>query len=179
MIAVLIALYPTVTLSGFFWSSQDGPPPKIGYLSFQSPPKLMFHEKEPLADRRKLITLDRPTNIDQSPSISTTNEPENTFPLVDYGVDQNNSEPMYTLPASVDSVNALPDTLLPPNDPFVTQDLSVPNLNNTDELIKILESSQDSSSRTVGSRVDFIPPYNLDGGNMLLQSKSRYIRRSR
>ncbi|MEK9773794.1 MAG: hypothetical protein VW576_09555, partial [Opitutae bacterium] len=62
---------------------------------------------------------------------------------------------------------------------FVEQDMPEPNLSNTDELMEILESNLGSSGRRVGTQVNFVPPYTLDGGNMIMESNSKYTRRSR
>jgi len=68
---------------------------------------------------------------------------------------------------------------LPPNDPFVSSDLPEPNLDNTDELMDILESDMSPSNRQLRTRVDFVPPYTMDGGNLIMQSKAKYTRKVR
>ena len=101
-----------------------------------------------------------------------------TFPLVSYK-DENASSPIYVLDANEEVPVLVDDQLLPPNDPFVVQDLTQPNLNNTDELIEILESGINSSNRSSSTNVNFVPPFTLDGANLILESKSRYTRRPR
>ena len=64
---------------GFFSSSPEEPPARIGYLAFQSPPKLRFHEVEPQADRRKLLTLETKDNSIAPLSIAPTSGPDNSF----------------------------------------------------------------------------------------------------
>ena len=55
--------------------------------------------------------------------------------------DRNNSSPIYTIPDEQTTIGLEKDLSLPPNDPFLNQELPEPNLNNTDELMEILESS--------------------------------------
>ena len=62
-LGIAIGFLQTVPSSyGFFSSSPEKPPARIGYLAYQSPPKLRFHEVEPQADRRKLLTLEAKDN---------------------------------------------------------------------------------------------------------------------
>lgn len=177
--AVVLVMLPTEQSLGFLKSIPDTPSTPMGYLKFQSPPKLRFHESEPLADRRKLLTLHRNNKDIKTQEILTTPVSDNSFPLVSYEEDQNNSSPVYVIPTNDDTPLLSEGGSLPPNDPFVPIDTPEPNLNNTDELMKILESGLHSSSRGVGSQIDFIPPYTLDGGNMIMESKTRYTRRTR
>ena len=177
--AIILALFPVGQCFGFLKSIPESPLVPRGYLNFQSPPKLRFHEAEPLADRRKLLNLDRKNNNTQTSKDATAPVVDNSFPLVSYEEDQNNSRPVYTIPSSPRGTFLSEEGVLPPNDPFVPSDSLEPNLNNTDELMKILESGGSSSNRGIGSQIDFIPPYTLDGGNMLIESKTRYTRRVR
>jgi hypothetical protein len=164
---------------GFFSSSPEKPPARIGYLAFQSPPKLRFHEVEPQADRRKLLTLEAKDVALAPPPIAPVTNPENSFPLISYGEDNNQSSPTYEIPL-VDQVgDSYLEPALPPNDPFVSTDLPEPNLDNTDELMEILESDMRGSNRQLRTRVDFVPPYTMDGGNLIMQSKAKYTRKAR
>ena len=177
--AVVLAMLPTEQSLGFFKSIPDTPPPPLGYLKFQSPPKLRFHESEPLADRRKLLTLHRNNKDIKTQEILTTPVSDNSFPLVSYEEDQNNSSPVYVIPTNDDTPLLSEGGSLPPNDPFVPIDTPEPNLNNTDELIEILESSAGKQSNRLKPMVEFIPPYTIDQGNLIMESKSQYIRRVR
>ena len=67
---------------GFFSSSPEKPPTRIGYLAFQSPPKLRFHEVEPQADRRKLLTLEAKDEALAPVPIAPVDNPGNSFPLI-------------------------------------------------------------------------------------------------
>ena len=101
-----------------------------------------------------------------------------SFPLISYD-DQNDTSPVYTIPAEQNTIGLKEDLSLPLNDPFVDGELPEPNLNNTDELMQILETTVGKPSRKPRTNVDFVPPYTLDGGNMIMESKSRYTRRVR
>ena len=48
------------------------------------------------------------------------------------------SSPAYTIPVDQNTIGLEKDLSLPPNDPFLNQELPEPNLNNTDELMEIL-----------------------------------------
>ena len=179
-LVVAIGFLQCVPISyGFFRSSPEDSPTRIGYLAFQSPPKLRFHEVEPQADRRKLLTLEAKGSIlAPAPTVPISN-PDNSFPLISYGEDNNQSSPTYEIPL-VDQVgSSYTEPSLPPNDPFVSTDLPEPNLDNTDELMEILESDTRGSSRQLRTRVDFVPPYTMDGGNLIMQSKAKYTRKVR
>jgi hypothetical protein len=164
---------------GFFSSSPEKPPARIGYLAYQSPPKLRFHEIEPQADRRKLLSLEvKDISIAPVPTTPTF-DPDNSFPLISYGEDNNQSSPTYEIPL-VDQVGDFYlEPALPPIDPFVRTDLPEPNLDNTDELMEILESDMRGPNRQLRTRVDFVPPYTMDGGNLLMESKAKYTRKVR
>jgi hypothetical protein len=164
---------------GLFSLSPEKPPARIGYLAYQSPPKLRFHEVEPQADRRKLLTLESKDDVlSPVPTVPVSNL-DDSFPLISYGEDNNQSSPSYEIPL-VDQVgDSYFEPALPPNDPFVSTDLPEPNLDNTDELMEILESDMRGSNRQLRTRVDFVPPYTMDGGNLIMQSKAKYTRKVR
>jgi len=163
----------------FFSSLPDSPPPRNGYLTFQAPPKLRFHEVEPQADRRKLLSLQK-KEVSVTPPVSSPSTPMgDSFPLISYDGESNQSSPTYEIPLVGDPGSAVMEPAIPPIDPFVSNDLPEPNLNNTDELMEILESSIGSSSRQSRTLVDFVPPYTMDGGNLLIESKTKYTRKLR
>ena len=179
-LGIAIGFLPTAPSSyGFFSSSPEEPHARIGYLVYQSPPKLRFHEVEPQADRRKLLTLEvKDDALAPVPTVPSS-DPENSFPLISYDEDNNQSSPTYEIPL-VDQVgDSYLEPALPPNDPFVSTDLPEPNLDNTDELMEILESDMRGSNRQLRTRVDFVPPYTMDGGNLMMQSKAKYTRKVR
>ena len=179
LVAVLGFLQAVTNGYGFFSSSPEKPPTRIGYLVFQSPPKLRFHEVEPQADRRKLLTLEAKDNaLAPAPTAPVAN-PDSSFPLISYGEDSNQSSPTYEIPLVVQGGDSYLEPALPPNDPFVSTDLPEPNLDNTDELMEILESDMSGSNRQLRTRVDFVPPYTMDGGNLIIQSKAKYTRKVR
>ena len=179
-LGIAIGFFQAVPSSyGFFSSSPEEPPARIGYLAFQSPPKLRFHEVEPQADRRKLLTLEvKDISIAPVPTTPTSG-PDNSFPLISYDEDKNQSSPSYEIPLVDQAGDSYLEPALPPNDPFVSTDLPEPNLDNTDELMEILESDMSGSSRQLRTRVDFVPPYTMDGGNLIMQSKAKYTRKVR
>ncbi len=171
---------PAIQSLAFLKSLPEDQPIRSGYLSFQSPPKLLYHEITPTADRRKLLYLAEknllPTEI-KPVAVSPNDE---AFPLVNYNEDSNNSIPVYNIPLKKEETLQIPsEDALPPVDPFLPVDSAGPSLNNTDELIQILESNSKSPSRSINSRVEFVPPYTIDGGNMIMESKSKYERRVR
>ena len=172
-------LHAVPTSYGFFNLSPEEPPARIGYLAFQSPPKLRFHEVEPQADRRKLLTLDVKDDALEPVPIAPVDNPDNSFPLISYVEDNNQSSPSYEIPLVDQAGESYLEAALPPNDPFVSTDLPEPNLDNTDELMEILESDTRGSNRQLRTRVDFIPPYTMDGGNLIMQSKAKYTRKVR
>ena len=179
LVAVLGFLQAMTNGYGFFSSSPEKPPTRIGYLVFQSPPKLRFHEVEPQADRRKLLTLEAKDNaLAPAPTAPVAN-PDSSFPLISYGEDSNQSSPTYEIPLVVQGGDSYLEPALPPNDPFVSTDLPEPNLDNTDELMEILESDMRGWSRQLRTPVDFVPPYTMDEGNLIMQSKAKYTRKVR
>jgi len=142
------------------------------YLSFHSPPKLIFHEVPALADRTNLQMLGAPVansivevTVDLNKTIETSE-----FPLTSY--DENSA-------STIEDEVGSPE-LLPPVDPFTDFSIDSSGVDSTDELIQIFEnmnkSSDVSSSRTA---VNFIPPYTLDSGNFKIESRANYTRRVR
>ena len=164
----------------FFTSLPEDQPIRSGYLSFQSPPKLLYHEITPTADRRKLLYLTEKNPLPTEIKPVSVPPADDAFPLVNYNEDSNNSIPAYNIPLKKEETLQIPsEDALPPTDPFLPVDSTGPNLNNTDELIQILEANAGSPSRSINTRVEFVPPYTIDGGNMIMESKSKYERRVR
>ncbi len=164
----------------FFSSLPEDQPARKGYLTFHSPPKLLYHEITPTADRRKLLYLAEKSSSPAEIKPVAVSPADEAFPLVNYNEDRNNSIPSYNIPLKKEeTLQITSENALPPIDPFLPVDTTGPNLNNTDELIQILEANAESPSRSLNSRVEFVPPYTIDGGNMIMESKSKYERRVR
>ncbi len=147
-----------------------------GYLLSESPPKLRFHEVQPPANRKNLHRLVPKVSQEviqpESPVVS-----EPAFPIVSFEEPESNST--YQIPLVNGAGFDRDDNNLPPSDPFTDSSIISPNLNNTDELIKILESQPSRGSRRDYMDTEFIPPYTMESGNMLIQSKTKYERRVR
>jgi len=164
----------------FFKSIPEQVPQRTGYLTFQSPPVLRFHEIAPTADRKKLLSLNDNRDLTTGTTPVKLSSSVDEFPLVSYDTDANNSRPTYEIPLNnLNSVQLSAGDTLPPADPFVPMETPEANLNNTDELIEILENNSGTQSSGLKSMVEFIPPYTIDQGNMILGSKSKYVRRVR
>ena len=153
-----------------------------GYLSFSPPPKLRFHELPPSADRRNLLRLSSVGGEPAAEEAKVALEPsEESFPLVSYTDEEENSS-SYVIPFEP-TMQAVPQEAanpIPPSDPFVGAEYSGVNVNQTDELMDLLESSsQTRKFPQSGPRVEFIPPYSLDGGSVMIQSRAKYTRRNR
>ena len=164
-LGIAIGFLQTVPSSyGFFSSSPEKPPARIGYLAYQSPRNLGFMKLSHRPIVANFFTLEAKDNsIAPVPTVPVS-DPDNSFPLISYGEDNNQSSPTYEIPL-VDQVgDSYLEPALPPNDPFVSTDLPEPNLDNTDELMEILESDMRGSNRQLRTRVDFVPPYTMDGG---------------
>lgn len=174
-------VFPVAQAWSLVKSLPEIPPPSPGYLSFHSPPKLRFHVLKPLGDRKNLLRLTDRQGASAGTSDASESEqmPVSTeFPLVTYNDDLNVSK-TYNIPTGQFSNDGIPPTQnLPPVDPFVEPVVPSGNLNDTDELIDILESGS-SGRGNLAPSVEFIPPYTLDGGNLILGSKSKYIKRAK
>jgi hypothetical protein len=155
---------------------KKSPEVKIGYLSSQTPPKLRFHELRPSANRKMLHRL-QDSNTQETVEVSTPSTPEAAFPIIAF--DEPDSNASYELPLDNGIGLSTNDGSLPPTDPFIDAILPDPNLNNTDELIQLLESQSGKGSNRNYLGSEFIPPYTMESGNMLLQSESKYVRRVR
>ena len=155
---------------------KKSPEVKIGYLSSQAPPKLRFHELRPSANRKMLHRL-QDGKTPEIVEVSTPSTPEATFPIIAF--DESDSNASYELPLDNGIGLSANDGSLPPTDPFIDAVLPDPNLNNTDELIQLLESQSGKGSNRNYLGSEFIPPYTMESGNMLLQSESKYVRRVR
>jgi hypothetical protein len=155
---------------------KKSPEIKIGYLSSQAPPKLRFHELRPSANRKMLHRLQN-GKTPEIVEVSTPSTPEATFPIIAF--DESDSNASYELPLDNGIGLSANDGSLPPTDPFIDAVLPDPNLNNTDELIQLLESQSGKGTNRNYLGSEFIPPYTMESGNMLLQSESKYVRRVR
>lgn len=177
---VVVLCLPAIQSMAFFSSLPEDQPVRKGYLTFHSPPKLLYHEITPTADRRKLLYLAEKSALPAKIKPVAVPPADEAFPLVNYNEDRNNSIPSYDIPLKKgETLQITSEDALPPTDPFLLVDTTGPNLNNTDELIQILEANAESPSRSLNSRVEFVPPYTIDGGNMIMESKSKYERRVR
>ena len=180
ILCLCLLCLPSIQSMAFFTSLPEDQPIRSGYLSFQSPPKLLYHEITPTADRRKLLYLTEKNPLPAEIKPVAVSPTDDAFPLVNYNEDSNNSIPAYNIPLKKEETLQIPsEDALPPTDPFLPVDSTGPNLNNTDELIQILEANAGSPSRSINTRVEFVPPYTIDGGNMIMESKSKYERRVR
>ena len=115
-LGIVTGFFQAVLISyGFFSSSPEKPPARNGYLAFQSPPKLRFHEIDPQADRRKLRTLEAKGDALASAPTAPVANPENSFPLISYGEDNNQSPSSYEIPLVDQGGDFYPEPALPPN----------------------------------------------------------------
>lgn len=181
LLAIGCLLFPSWETWAFLGSpnSLDRQPDRPGYLNVSAPPPLRTVEVLPQADRRNLLMLaDALPGASLPLAVSVDEETPADFPLVQYGDDENASS-IIDSPLMKDAISNSMDSLLPPSDPFVPTDFPEQNLNNTDDLIEILEAESDPSRSGFDPRVDFTPPYTMDSANMLLKSNSRYVRRVR
>ena len=157
----------------FFKKSTDI---KLGYLSSQAPPKLRFHELRPSANRKvlhRLQTIKTPEVIEAPAPVA----PEAAFPSIEF--DEPDTNASYEIPLNEGAGLSSDGDDLPPTDPFIDAYLPDSNLNNTDELMQILENQSGKGSNKNYLGAEFTPPYTLESGNMLLQSESKYTRRVR
>lgn len=154
-----------------------------GYLAFHSPPKLAFSPAPPIADRTFLLRLGLPTNLSELPPEVDTNVTEQTdFPLVSYTDSETNQSAIYQIPQNSQEPVPAPSSsnLLPPADPFVApQPTNYDSINNTDELMRVFEEGMSSGRSTSASGFQFLPPYTVERGNMLMSSKATYTRKQR
>lgn len=154
-----------------------------GYLTFRSPPRLSFGTSQPRADRMNLLRLGTPVN--SIPVVEQANESsldETGFPLISYEEDSNTTA-IYQIPQSEPSPVSVeePSTnLLPPADPFVSsQDKTFESINSTDELMKLFENDSQINGSRKPSGFQFLPPYTIERGNMIMKSKATYTRKAR
>jgi hypothetical protein len=155
-----------------------------GYLAFHAPPRLSFADKPTTADRGFLLLLGKPIN---SPVVVADTEDnvtsENDFPLIAYDESDSNQSGIYQIPQNVNPPILSLDgdeNILPPADPFVSsEDSTLQSVNNTDELMRLFENGIDRQSGRVAGGFQFLPPYTVERGNMLMQSKATYTRKMR
>ena len=109
--------------------------------------------------------------------VSTPSKPEESYPVIAFDNPDTNASYELQFDNSI-GLNE-PEGAPPPTDPFIDAVLPDSNLDNTDELIQILERQSGTGSKRNYLGSEFIPPYTMESGNMLLQSESKYVRRVR
>ena len=183
---LLVPFFFHLSTFGFFKKDIEVDPSTAsgGYLAFYSPPRLNFAEKPATADRGFLLMLGKPINsVEVVLDIEDNSSSENDFPLISYEESDSNQSGIYQIPKSVDpSVSRLDvvENILPPADPFVPEeDSTFESVNNTDELMRLFENGVEvQPSQGVGG-FQFLPPYTVERGNMLMQSRASYTRKER
>jgi hypothetical protein len=184
--AVLVSLLFQMSAFGFFKkdSEIDSSTSAGGYLAFHAPPRLSFSDKPTTADRGFLLLLGKPVNsLEVISDIEDNVTSENDFPLISYDESDSNQSGIYQIPQNINPpVLSLDgdENILPPADPFVSsEDSTFQSVNNTDELMRLFENGVDRQSSRVAGGFQFLPPFTIERGNMLMQSKATYTRKMR
>ena len=184
---LLVALLVPLSAFGFFKEEieVDSYSGSNGYLAFHAPPRLSFADKPTKADRGFLLMLANPINpVEVLSDVEGNATSETDFPLVSYSESDSNQSGLYQIPQNINppilSLNADDDNVLPPADPFVpSDDPTFQSVNDTDELMRLFESGVVDHSSRVAEGFQFLPPYTVERGNMLMQSSATYTRKAR
>lgn len=182
---ISLVLFSTPLAFGFFKDIETDTQTQSvrGYLAFHSPPKLAFSPLVASADRGTLLRLGNPISSLTASSTDDVNASDQVeFPLTAYGDSDTNQSAIYQIPKISEEpvLESSNPNLLPPADPFVApQTTSYGSINTTDELMKVFEEEMDSTRSTNQTGFQFLPPYTLERGNMLMKSGATYTRMQR
>jgi hypothetical protein len=159
----------------------DAPPLERGeYLAFTKPITLRYGSTPAIVDRRKLIM---PTDIKVVvTTVTVETKPSNVpdvanFPLLSYQDENSSSQsgPRVEIPENFPL--AAPPATLPYLDPFEGQNSL--DVDSTDELLEVFESTSMSPSRSRIQNIPFVPPYTIAPDSMRVTNKATYQRRQR
>ncbi len=157
----------------------DAPPPERSpYLSFAKPTPLSFSISPLPVDRLKLVLPPKPIVIKTSPAQpaadanATSPEPMlgNTTPDGNASTDPQAS-PRISSPFFP---QAAPQDSLPLSDPF--ENINSFNVDSTDELLRILETSDGNNNGSSLMPTPFVPPFTVPSDGMRISSKATYRR---
>ena len=185
-LALVLLLPFHMTAHGFFRevAEVDSSASPAEYLAFHAPPRLNFADAPPVADRGYLLTLGNPVNaVEVLIDVEDNSSIETEFPIISYDSSDANESGLYQIPINVDTppqAKEPTENILPPADPFVSSDDNTfDTVNNTDELMRLFENGANPRSNFSSGGFQFLPPYTIERGNMLVESKAKYTRKMR
>mgnify|MGYP001161482682 FL=1 len=160
----------------------DAPPPeRPSYLTFAKPTPLRFSISPLPVDRLNLILPPKPivkktlvasTVVDNNQTSSSPGsssfEPATADANASTGVQSSPPVQSLFLP------QAAPQDVLPLSDPF--DNINNFDVDSTDELLKILESSDGIQGRSSFAPTPFVPPFTVASDGMRIKSKATYRR---
>ncbi len=159
----------------------DAPPPeRAPYLSFAKPTPLSFSTSPLPVDRLKLVLPPKPIVIKTSPAQpsadanATSSPPE--LPLATTSPDGNASADPQVSPRTPSPFfpQDAPQDSLPLSDPF--ENINSFDVDSTDELLRILETSDGNNNGSSLMPTPFVPPFTVASDGMRISSKATYRR---
>jgi hypothetical protein len=177
----VFSLFYSLQVYGLETKRFDAPPPeRAPYLSFAKPTSLSFSISPLPVDRLKLVLPPKPIVIKTSPAQptpdanATSGSPEP--PLGTTNTDGNASaDPQFSprIPSPFFPQDA-PHDSLPLSDPF--ENINSFDVDSTDELLRILETSDGNNNGSSLMPTPFVPPFTVASDGMRISSKATYRR---
>ncbi len=177
----VFSLFYSLQVYGLETKRFDAPPPeRAPYLSFAKPTPLSFSISPLPVDRLKLVLPPKPIVIKTPPAQptadanATSGSPEP--PLETTNPDGNASaDPQVSprIPSPFFPQDA-PQDSLPLSDPF--ENIRSFDVDSTDELLRILETSDGNNNGSSLMPTPFVPPFTVASDGMRISSKATYRR---
>ena len=177
----VFSLFYSLQVYGLETKRFDAPPPeRASYLSFAKPTALSFSISPLPVDRMKLVMPPKPIVIKPSPAKpnadanATSDSPETPLGR-SYPDGNTTSDPQVSsrIPSPFFPQTA-PQDSLPLSDPF--ENINSFDVDSTDELLRILETSDGNSNGSSLMPTPFVPPFTVASDGMRVSSKATYRR---
>ena len=174
----VLSLFYALQAYGLETKRFDAPPPeRAPYLSFAKPTPLSFSISPLPVDRLKLVLPPKPiVKISSSRSTADANSSSPEPMLGKTTPDGNASTGPQASPRirSPFFPQAAPQDSLPLSDPF--ENINSFNVDSTDELLRILETSDGNNNGSSLMPTPFVPPFTVAADGMRISSKATYRR---
>ena len=177
-ISVFLLLFSCLALQGIETKRFDAPPPeRPTYLSFGKPAPLRFSITPASVDRFSLIVSlgDKSSRSTASGSNAEANSTASKpFSPAASPRDANASIASEPIPPPPFLPQVVPPDILPLSDPFDAVDPF--GADSTDELLRLIESSNVGGTSSSLNSAPFVPPYTIAPDGMRMTNKSSYRR---
>lgn len=177
----VLSLFSSLEVFGLDTKRFDAPPPeRPSYLTFAKPTPLRFSISPLPVDRLKLIlpptpiARNAPNSVGHLDNNTTVVPPAGVLPTASLDANASTAPQSYPQIPSPFLPQIAPPDSLPLSDPF--ENLNSFDVDSTDELLRILESSDGGSPSSSTVPTAFVPPFTVATDGMRISTKATYRR---